>query len=497
MIKKKTNIQSIIKGELSKIKNTKDVNLIDKIQTLETIFFIENKSGEVDLKSDKTVKIPVYDEYTKIKQESNTLRFKNKDYAYAIEKARYMDIVLNPLFMNNLCKVYTNNQNYENIIVNSIDNININDNNNNIKNYTVSMSDHFFFKEYKGNNVLKKMDINNKINIRLLDLFKNGDNLIFMYLTFSNKNIPIIELYSIFFKKVIILGHSLIICLDYQDNKKNIIKKIIENNYKFNIDYDKNTEDKIKKFYNNYYKIFDDIYNNFIKTKDENKYILNRYYLYINILKSIGIENKKNDIALFYINLFKLKIYSKDDFKKIESNINSREGKFISKIIKKYNFKKCIEVGFAHGISSIYILQNKDTTLISIDPFQKSDWDNEGLKFVKHLGYDKNHSLIEKKSHIALPELLIKNGEESFDFIFIDGDHKFDITLLDFYYSSLLVKKGGIIIIDDVLHHGVNKCIKFIDTNMKNFKKLNSTPTIGVYKKTGEDKREWFYHQNF
>lgn len=129
--------------------------------------------------------------------------------------------------------------------------------------------------------------------------------------------------------------------------------------------------------------------------------------------------------------------------------------------------------------------------------FQKSQWDNQALKFIKHLGYDKNHSLIEKKSHVALPEMLEKYGEDSFDFSFIDGDHKFDVTLLDFYYSSLMVRIGGTIIIDDALHAGVSKCIKFIDTNMSNFKKLESPNTIAVYKKIGEDKREWFYHKNF
>lgn len=56
-------------------------------------------------------------------------------------------------------------------------------------------------------------------------------------------------------------------------------------------------------------------------------------------------------------------------------------------------------------------------------------------------------------------------------------------TLFDFFYSNLLLKIGGIIIIDDALHYGVNKCIKYIETNYLSYTKLNSSPTIAVFKK--------------
>ena len=49
----------------------------------------------------------------------------------------------------------------------------------------------------------------------------------------------------------------------------------------------------------------------------------------------------------------------------------------------------------------------------------------------------KRHMLIEKKSYEAMPELL-KKGEENYDFIFIDGWHTFDYTLVDFFYSDKL-----------------------------------------------------------
>ena len=105
--------------------------------------------------------------------------------------------------------------------------------------------------------------------------------------------------------------------------------------------------------------------------------------------------------------------------------------------------------------------------------------------------------LIEKKSYEAMPELL-KKEEENFDFIFIDGWHTFDYTLVDFFYADKLLRKGGIIIIDDATHLGVKKCLKYIDTNYKDFYfRLKSHNSIACYKKTGNDKRDWNYHKFF
>ena len=140
---------------------------------------------------------------------------------------------------------------------------------------------------------------------------------------------------------------------------------------------------------------------------------------------------------------------------------------------------------------------NNNTTLISIDPNQKTEWNSEGLKILKKFDLNKNHKLVEKKSYVALPELLEKHGDSTFDFIFIDGFHTFDTTLLDFFYSNLLLKVGGIIIIDDALHVGVSKCINYIDTNCNYYKKLESSKTIASYKKIKDDDREWNFHKHF
>ena len=135
--------------------------------------------------------------------------------------------------------------------------------------------------------------------------------------------------------------------------------------------------------------------------------------------------------------------------------------------------------------------------LVSIDPFQKTQWNNNGIKLLTNSKLISRHKLIEKKSYEAMPELL-KDNEGKFDFIFIDGWHTFDYTLVDFFYADKILRKGGIIAVDDAKHQGVAKCLKYIDTNYNNFyKKIDSHYTIGVFRKIKEDNRDWNFHKFF
>ena len=88
-------------------------------------------------------------------------------------------------------------------------------------------------------------------------------------------------------------------------------------------------------------------------------------------------------------------------------------------------------------------------------------------------------------------------GDCGLDFIFIDGWHTFDYTLVDFFYADLLVREGGMIIVDDVLHRGVNKFEKYIKTNYGFYKQLNSPKTVGCFKKLRKDDRDWDFHRDF
>lgn len=82
-------------------------------------------------------------------------------------------------------------------------------------------------------------------------------------------------------------------------------------------------------------------------------------------------------------------------------------------------------------------------------------------------------------SYRALPKCLedILSGKEPrFHLIYIDGWHTFDYTLVDFFYSDLILEINGIIVLDDIKHKPVQKCLKYIETNYPNYQLVSKTP---------------------
>ena len=308
----------------------------------------------------------------------------------------------------------------------------------------------------------------------------------------QNQTIDLLYLYFLLFESVTIFSGQFI----FANNFKPIIRtEFIEKLYEKSFILDE--KPKIKEL---------EIYlNEQIKFKNKNlKYLIKgdiESVIFNDYLEKKWIINKleedESKLFKFFFETFK-RFVDKGELLKIHSSINQKEGQYITKVINRYNLKKCLEVGCANGISALYILSsNKNVTLTSIDPFQSSQWKNQGIKLLKSSKLNKRHMLIEKKSYEAMPELL-KKEEGNYDFIFIDGWHTFDYTLVDFFYADKLLRKGGIIIIDDATHLGVKKCLKYIDTNYKDFYfRLKSHNSIACYKKTGNDKRDWNYHKFF
>jgi len=195
-------------------------------------------------------------------------------------------------------------------------------------------------------------------------------------------------------------------------------------------------------------------------------------------------------------------------FIKLHSNIKRDEGEYIYYLIRQNKLKICVEVGMAYGVSALFIcraLKNNesessedvDHLLYSIDPNQSTQWLGLGVENIKRDNLTKYHKLLEMKSYRALPKLL-KKYEKEVDMIFIDGWHTFDYTLVDGFYSDLLLKIGGYMIFDDALHQGPAKVIRYMVENYKHYKKLDiNVRTIAVFKKLRHDDREWSYHRDF
>ena len=163
----------------------------------------------------------------------------------------------------------------------------------------------------------------------------------------------------------------------------------------------------------------------------------------------------------------------------LHSAIDRHEGEFLARIIQEDSqILKTLEVGCAYGLSSLYICsamrERSGTMHVIIDPFQNTTWDGVGIKNLEEAGVEFFHH-IEAKSEFALPQLLSEK-EGAFDFIFIDGWHTFDHTLLDCFYATRLLRVGGYLVIDDVSFPAIQRVVDFLK-NYPCYKEYRSVTT--------------------
>jgi predicted O-methyltransferase YrrM len=156
----------------------------------------------------------------------------------------------------------------------------------------------------------------------------------------------------------------------------------------------------------------------------------------------------------------------------LHSSISGEEGVFLQELVRQADPKVVLEVGLAYGISALHICDalkvRTGTRHIAIDPNQYGgiwgdSWNGIGIANLRRAGFGDIVQLIEKPSHLALPELEMAGQE--IDFAFIDGWHTFDFALIDFFYVDRMLRIGGIVALDDTDFPAVRKLCRFIATN--------------------------------
>jgi len=183
---------------------------------------------------------------------------------------------------------------------------------------------------------------------------------------------------------------------------------------------------------------------------------------------------------------------------KIDCIINTVEGNAIYNLIIKNKLNKCIEIGMDYGIISTYILLafdklEKNVKLISIDKFQEIRWHNFGLNLIKLNDFNKYLTFYNEPLYTVLPKLITNK----YNLIFISGWNTFDHIMICITFASMLLTDDGFLIINNKYNNRVNKCIRYIDSNYKNFKKIDTDNTLVIYQKNTEDNRVINYYNNF
>lgn len=120
---------------------------------------------------------------------------------------------------------------------------------------------------------------------------------------------------------------------------------------------------------------------------------------------------------------------------------------FMGQILLSCRPKRVLEIGTAIAYSSIHIARclRKKGRLITIEHSR----DNIKLaeENIRNSGFEEKIKLVEGNALDVMPKM-----KKKFDFIFLDADKEDYKALFDF--SMVLLKKGGVIFVDNLLWHG-------------------------------------------
>jgi len=179
----------------------------------------------------------------------------------------------------------------------------------------------------------------------------------------------------------------------------------------------------------------------------------------------------------------------------IHSAIKPEEAKFIYDFISDNKLKKTLETGFAFGMSASHIIAATGSKHIACDPFQ-SRYMDIGIKNIERLNFTGKLDYYADYSHNVLPSLL--KMKERFEFIFIDGDHKFDGIMVDFYYSDLLLSDNGYIMFHDTWMRSTRLVESFIRKNRNDYGLIRIPHrNLLLFRKTGPDRRDGMFFREF
>ena len=181
------------------------------------------------------------------------------------------------------------------------------------------------------------------------------------------------------------------------------------------------------------------------------------------------------------------------------TRISIAMGAEINKIMRSRGVRRSLEIGFAYGFSTVWILDalssRPDAFHIAIDPSEKTTFGGIGLHQVSRLPNAANFEWIEDHSFHALSRL-IKQGA-MFDFIFIDGNHRFDDVLADFYLSDMLLSPGGLIVFDDIWMSSIRTAVNFIEKNRHYQAVSQPIRSMAMLEKKAGDDRDWRHFEPF
>lgn len=152
----------------------------------------------------------------------------------------------------------------------------------------------------------------------------------------------------------------------------------------------------------------------------------------------------------------------------LHSHTAKEQGLFLQKIFSAIKPSRSLEVGFAYGISAMFILEmhqkNKSEKGAHIVIEPDSYWGNAALHNIEKEGLLRYIQIKKDYSDKVLARLFLDNYR--IQYAYIDTTKQFDVVMQDFYFINKILDVGGVVILDDCggICPGVQRVARFIST---------------------------------
>jgi predicted O-methyltransferase YrrM len=179
--------------------------------------------------------------------------------------------------------------------------------------------------------------------------------------------------------------------------------------------------------------------------------------------------------------------------------IDPAQGAALHELISTARVKSSLEIGLAYGFSTAWILDALSrvpgASHVAIDPFQRTAYGEIGLETARRVDSAASFEFIEERSDFVLASMA--KEKKLFDFIYIDGNHRFDDVIVDFYLSDRVLAVGGIVVFDDMWMRSIQSVVSFVEKNRCYKSIFTNVANIAVFKKLSIDDRDWTHFVPF
>ncbi|KAJ7247437.1 O-methyltransferase family 3 protein [Mycena haematopus] len=153
-----------------------------------------------------------------------------------------------------------------------------------------------------------------------------------------------------------------------------------------------------------------------------------------------------------------------------EITVSAAQGKFLSLLASSIRAKKILEVGTLGGYSTIWLARAlpADGELVTLEYNEKHA--KVAQENVDRAGLSSKVKIIVGLGHESMLKM---HPDTPFDFVFIDADKPSNVNY--FTEAKRLVRKGGVIIVDNVVRYGRVADIEYASPNVDAVRALLKT----------------------